>query len=66
MELIIAFAIGSVVGSVITYLATKAKNMGYIQIHTSDPDGPYLFLELHKDVKDIYNRKFVLFEVKRF
>lgn len=29
------------------------KNIGTIRVETSDPDGPYMFLELEKSVEDV-------------
>ena len=39
--------------------------IGFLRIDRSDPDGPYLFLELKKSVNEIMTQKTVLLEVKR-
>lgn len=37
----------------------------FLRIDKSDPDGPYLFLELKKSVNEIIAQRTVLLEVKR-
>ena len=39
--------------------------VGFLRIDKSDPDGPYLFLELKKNINEIITQKTVLLEVKR-
>ena len=39
--------------------------VGFLRIDKSDPDGPYLFLELKKNVNEIIAQRTVLLEVKR-
>jgi len=64
MELVIIFGIGILVGIVCTTVATRTKSVGSLRVDTSDPDdGPYLFLELSKDIGDIYRKKYVTFKV---
>ena len=50
MELVIILAIGIVVGSIITRIIIRPLDIGTLRIDTSDPDGPFMFLELSKDV----------------
>lgn len=64
MELFVIFGIGILVGIVCTTVATRTKSVGYLRVDTSDPDdGPYLFLELSKDIGEIYRKKYVIFKV---
>ena len=63
MELIIIFAIGIVVGSIITRMVTKPLDFGTLRIDTSDPDGPFIFLELSKDVDTVASKKYVILKV---
>ena len=64
MELFVIFGIGILVGIVCTTVATRTKSVGSLRIDTSDPDdGPYLFLELSKDIGEIYRKKYVMFKV---
>ena len=62
MELIIVavFLFGIFVG----VLFTKIRSSGTLQIETSDPDGPYLFLELTTDVRTLMRKKSANFSVK--
>ncbi len=67
MELVIIFGIGILVGIVCTTVATRTKSVGSLRVDTSDPDdGPYLFLELSKDIGDIYRKKYVTVSLKNF
>lgn len=47
------FALGVLVGSIVSlifrYLNDKPKDVGMIRLDRSDPDNPYLFLELEPD-----------------
>jgi hypothetical protein len=64
VELFVIFGIGILVGIVCTTVATRTKSVGSLRIDTSDPDdGPYLFLELSKDIGEIYRKKYVMFKV---
>lgn len=63
MELVIIFAIGIVVGSIITGIIIKPLNIGTLRIDTSDPDGPFMFLELSKGVDTIASKKHVILKV---
>ena len=64
MDLIIIFVIGIFVGCVIALPIFRMRSVGSLRIDTSDPDdGPYLFLELSKDIGEIYRKKYVIFKV---
>ena len=63
MELVIILAIGIVVGSIITRIVTKPLDFGTLRIDTSDPDGPFMFLELSKDVDTVASKKYVILKV---
>lgn len=64
MNLIAIFVIGTLVGFIIAILVFKMRSIGFLRIDTSDPDeGPYLFLELSKDVDVAYQRKYVTLRV---
>lgn len=65
MWLIIAFGVGVITGCVITTMVLRSRAIGYMRVDRSDPDdGPYLFLELKRDVSDICSKKYVTCEVK--
>lgn len=64
MEFAILFVLGAILGFLTGKVICKPKTVGNLHIETSDPtDGPYLFLELHTGVGDIYNEKFVTLKV---
>lgn len=63
MQIAIVFAIGVIIGCVISNIIRRAKSVGKLRIDTSDPDGPFMFLELSKGVGDISARKQVLLQV---
>lgn len=63
MQTAIIFAIGVIVGCVLMSFIRRVKSVGKLRIDTSDPDGPFMFLELSKGVGDISARKQVLLEV---
>ena len=63
MELVIIFAIGVVIGSIITRIINRPLDIGTLRIDTSDPDGPFMFLELSKDVDTVASKKYVILKV---
>ena len=63
MELVIILAIGIVVGSIITRIINRPLDIGTLRIDTSDPDGPFMFLELSKDVDSVTSKKYVILKV---
>lgn len=64
MELIIAFTLGLVVGGVVMWWSKRVEEVGTLRIDSSDPyDGPYMFLELDKDVRTVRRMKKVQLDV---
>lgn len=63
MELVIILAIGIAVGSIITRIIIRPLDIGTLRIDTSDPDGPFMFLELSKDVDIVASKKYVILKV---
>ncbi len=64
MELFVIFGIGILVGVVCSLIVICTKSVGSLRIDTSDPDdGPYLFLELSKDIGNIYKKKYVTIRI---
>ena len=41
----------------------EEMNVGILRIDTSDPDGPYMFLELEVGVEEVMSKKHVSLEV---
>lgn len=63
MEFVIVFTIGVVIGCIVSSIVRRSKSVGKLRIDTSDPDGPFMFLELSKGVGDISTKKQVLLQV---
>ncbi len=63
MEFAIIFAIGVVIGSIITRIINRPLDIGTLRIDTFDPDGPFMFLELSKDVDSVTFKKYVVLKV---
>lgn len=61
---VVWFVIGVLVGCVLTVILSRRKSVGSLRIDTSDPeDNPYLFLELSKDVGEVYRKKYITLRV---
>jgi hypothetical protein len=64
MALIIILGIGVLIGCILTIIIFRTRSVGSLRIDTSDPDdSPYLFLELSKDIREIYKKKYVMMKV---
>lgn len=64
MNLIIIFVTGVLVGCVVALSIFRKRSVGSLRIDVSDPDdGPYLFLELSKDLGVMYKKKYVTFKI---
>lgn len=48
----------------IIFLRKKDEPVGALRVDQSDPDGPYIFLELYESVEDLSKRKEAIVEVK--
>lgn len=64
-EIMIAIIVFSICGYVLGYTfgRNKYKPIGTLRVDSSDPDGPYLFLELETDLNVIKKEKYVLMKV---
>lgn len=60
MELAVTFVLGVIFGSILVYTISRANNVGNIRIDRSDPDGPYLFLELKEGVDRLSKRRYAM------
>lgn len=68
MDWLYGFAICLLVGFscwIFGYLkgSTQMNTAGTLRVDTSDPDGPYLFLELHTPVSEVMKQKQVTLDV---
>ena len=57
--------VGILIGFAVSSIIRRKHPVGFLRIDKSDPDGPYLFLELKKSVNEIIAQRTVLLEVKR-
>jgi hypothetical protein len=62
---VIYVVIGIVIGFIGASVIRRKHPVGFLRIDKSDPDGPYLFLELKKSVNEIIAQRTILLEVKR-
>jgi hypothetical protein len=63
MEVVI-FVIGMVIGAIISIVLYVNTSIGDLIVDSSDPDdGPYLFLELSKDVDCIKQKQHIVLKV---
>lgn len=63
MQTVVIFAIGVLVGCLVSAIIRRVKSVGALRIDTSDPDGPYMFLELDKGIETVSSKKYVLLRV---
>ena len=64
MNLAIIFALGVLVGAIFTGIVFRLLLVGTLRVDHSDPDGPFLFLELSKRVEAVVSKKYVVLRVK--
>ena len=62
---VIYVVVGILIGFAVSSIIRRKHPVGFLRIDKSDPDGPYLFLELKKNVNEIIAQRTVLLEVKR-
>ena len=65
MDMAISLGIGIVIGIIFSRIVFRFISIGNLRVDHSDPDGPYLFLELKKSVNEIIVQRTILLEVKR-
>lgn len=66
MLTIILFVLGFLLGSAVSALViiiTRFNPVGILHCDRTDPDGPYLFLELKESLNDIDKMKYVTLTV---
>ena len=57
---VIYVIIGILIGFVGASIIRRKRPVGFLRIDKSDPDGPYLFLELKKSVNEIIAQRTIL------
>lgn len=63
MQAIVIFIIGFLVGCGIAVAILRSKCIGILLVNTSDPDGPFIFLEASKNIDFIASQKSVMLKV---
>lgn len=64
MEFIFLFCVGAFMGYILSITVLRSRSIGTLRIDRSDPtDGPYLFLELERDVGYVSRERYVTFKV---
>ena len=63
MQVIVVCIAGFFVGCGITVAIFKRKCVGTLRVDTSDPDGPFIFLEASKSIDFIASQKSVMLNV---
>lgn len=64
MEVFI-FIAGIIIGVLIKTLVNRSKFIDTLIIDTSDPDGPYMFLELKTPIDKLYKAKVLNVKISR-
>ena len=64
MNLAIIFVLGGSVGAIFTVIIFRLFLVGTLRVDHSDPDGPFLFLELSKRIEAVVSKKYVVLKVK--
>ena len=57
---VIYVVVGILIGFAVSSIIRRKHPVGFLRIDKSDPDGPYLFLELKKSVNEIVTQRTVL------
>ena len=63
MDFIVAFSIGYTICYILTTVISRIRAAGVLRVVTADEDGPYLFLELSRNVGDVSRKKYVLLKI---
>ena len=65
MGIVGVFALGVLTGAVFIGVVFRFFLVGTLRIDHSDPDGPFLFLELSKRISSVIFKKYVVLKVKK-
>lgn len=67
MDIVIAAIVIGIAGGILGYILAmrmcSKKPIGTLRVDSSDPDGPYLFLELETDPNVLKKEKYVTLKV---
>jgi hypothetical protein len=66
--MVIGVFIGLILGFLLAmsgFVASNTKaHVGSLRIDSSDPDGPFLFVELSRSIEAVYGMKYVVLDLK--
>ena len=60
MDIAISLSIGIVIGIIFSRIVFRFISIGNLRVDHSDPDGPFLFLELSKRIESVVRKKYVV------
>ena len=60
IALVVGILIGIIFNQILIKTVFKPKPCGSLRIDQSDPDGPYIFLELNRGIKELYDKNEVV------
>lgn len=63
MQAVVIFIVGVFIGCGIAVVILRPKFIGTLRVDTSDPDGPFIFLEASKSIDFIASKKSVMLKV---
>lgn len=63
MQTVVIFIIGFLIGCGIAVIILRPKCIGTLRVDTSDPDGPFIFLEASRSIDFIASKKSVMLKV---
>lgn len=61
--IILTFVLGIAIGLFTSVAITKRFSSGTLKMNRTDPDGPYLFLELSEDIDEILRMEYITLKV---
>ena len=65
MAMTISLGIGIVIGIIFSRIVFRFISIGNLRVDHSDPDGPFLFLELSKRIESVVRKNMSLCELKK-
>ena len=64
MSIAVWIVLGTVIGSIFTGIVFRCFLVGALRVDRSDPDGPFMFLELKKSVEHVTSKKYIVLKVE--
>lgn len=64
MGTVTLIAFGAVIGSIFTGIVFRFFLVGTLRVDRSDPDGPFMFLELKKSIEHVTSKEYVVLKIE--